>query len=143
LFAEPPERNPAKLGDPNVVNIMDYKVDNTGKTVETAKINQAIGEVSAKPGGGVHLPKFTRAGCRQIRQRARYSLRFWDDAGSTPDPVGRGGPNRPAPRHHFVSIATNPPPDRRSTESVSLEERVRCSTFKAAGSLVSRSSVAW
>ena len=53
LFAELPEKNPAKLGDPNVVNIMDYKVDNTGKTVETAKINQAISEVSAKPGGGV------------------------------------------------------------------------------------------
>ena len=32
---------------------MDYKVDNTGKTVETAKINQAISDVSAKPGGGV------------------------------------------------------------------------------------------
>jgi polygalacturonase len=53
LFAEPPEQNPPKLGDPNVVNIMDYKVDNTGKTVETAKINQAISDVSAKPGGGV------------------------------------------------------------------------------------------
>ena len=53
LFAEPPEKNPPKLGDPNVVNIMDYKVDNTGKTVETAKINQAISDVSAKPGGGV------------------------------------------------------------------------------------------
>jgi len=53
LFAEPPEKNPPKLGDANVVNIMDYKVDNAGKTVETAKINQAIGDVSAKPGGGV------------------------------------------------------------------------------------------
>jgi hypothetical protein len=53
LFAEPPEQNPPKLGDANVVNIMDYKVDNTGKTVETAKINQAITEVAAKPGGGV------------------------------------------------------------------------------------------
>ena len=53
LFAEPPEKDPPKLGDPNVVNIMDYKVDNTGKTVETAKINQAISDVSAKPGGGV------------------------------------------------------------------------------------------
>jgi polygalacturonase len=36
-----------------VVNIMDYKVDNTGKTLETAKINQAISDVSARPGGGV------------------------------------------------------------------------------------------
>jgi polygalacturonase len=53
LFAEPPEQNPPKLGDANVVNIMDYKVDNTGKTVETAKINQAITEVGVKPGGGV------------------------------------------------------------------------------------------
>jgi len=53
LFAEPPENNPPKLGDPNVVNIRDYKVDNSGKTLETAKINQAIAEVSAKPGGGV------------------------------------------------------------------------------------------
>jgi hypothetical protein len=53
LFAEPPEQNPPKLGDANVVNIMDYKVDNTGKTVETAKINQAITDVSAKLGGGV------------------------------------------------------------------------------------------
>jgi hypothetical protein len=67
LFAEPPEKNPAKLGDPNVVNIMDYKVDNTGKTVETAKINQAISEVSAKPGGGVlFFPTgiYLRARCR-------------------------------------------------------------------------------
>ena len=53
LFAEPPEKNAPKLGDPNVVNILDYKVDNTGKTLETAKINQAIGDVSARPGGGV------------------------------------------------------------------------------------------
>ena len=53
LFADPPEANAPKLGDPNVVNIMDYKIDNTGKTVETAKINQAISDVSAKPGGGV------------------------------------------------------------------------------------------
>ena len=53
LFAEPPEKNPSKLGNANVVNIMDYKVDNTGKTIETATINKAIGDVSARPGGGV------------------------------------------------------------------------------------------
>ena len=53
LFAEPEEKNSPKIGDPNVVNIMDYQVDNTGKTLETAKINQAIGDLSAKPGGGV------------------------------------------------------------------------------------------
>jgi hypothetical protein len=48
LFAEAPEANAPKLGDPNVVNIMDYHIDNTGKTVETAKINQAISDVSAQ-----------------------------------------------------------------------------------------------
>ena len=53
LFAEPEEQNPPKLGDPNVVNILDYKVDNSGKALETAKINQAISDVSARPGGGV------------------------------------------------------------------------------------------
>jgi catechol 2,3-dioxygenase-like lactoylglutathione lyase family enzyme len=57
-------------------------------------------------------------------------------------PGGPGRAERAEKAHHFVSIATNPPPDRKSTESVSLEETVRCSTFRAAGSLVSRSSVA-
>jgi hypothetical protein len=53
LFAEPPELNAPKLGDPNVVNIQDYHLDSTGKTLETEKINQAISDVSARPGGGV------------------------------------------------------------------------------------------
>jgi len=53
LFADPPEQNPPGLGDTNVVNIMDYHVDNTGKTLETTNINQAISDVSARPGGGV------------------------------------------------------------------------------------------
>jgi hypothetical protein len=53
LFAEPAEKNAPEIGDANVLNIMDYKVDNTGKTLETEKINQAIRDVSAKPGGGV------------------------------------------------------------------------------------------
>jgi hypothetical protein len=53
LFAEPPEKNPPKLGDAGVVNIQDYKVDGTGKAVETEKINKAISDVSAKDGGGV------------------------------------------------------------------------------------------
>jgi hypothetical protein len=55
LFAEPEEKSPPKPGDPNVTNILDYKVDNSGKTLETEKINQAIRDVSAKPGGGVLL----------------------------------------------------------------------------------------
>jgi hypothetical protein len=53
LFAEPLAENPPQLGGPNVVNIQDCHVDATGKTVETGKINQAISDVSARPGGGV------------------------------------------------------------------------------------------
>jgi len=53
LFAESPEKNPPKLGDPNVVSILDYGVDRTGKAIATAKINQAVAEIAARPGGGV------------------------------------------------------------------------------------------
>jgi len=53
FFAEPPEENPPKPRDANVVDITSYGIDTTGKTVETAKINQAIADVAAKPGGGV------------------------------------------------------------------------------------------
>jgi hypothetical protein len=53
LFAEPPEKNPPRLGDPNVVNILDYKVDATGQNLETTNINRAISDVSARPGGGI------------------------------------------------------------------------------------------
>lgn len=53
LFADAPEATVPRLGDRNVVNIMNYNVDNTGKIAETAKINQAISDVSARPGGGV------------------------------------------------------------------------------------------
>ena len=53
LFAEPEEKDAPKLGDANVVNVLDYKTDNTGKTLDTEKINHAIADVSARPGGGV------------------------------------------------------------------------------------------
>jgi hypothetical protein len=52
LFAEPEEKSAPHLGDPNVINILDAHVDNTGKTLETARINQAIRDISARPGGG-------------------------------------------------------------------------------------------
>ncbi len=53
LFAEAPEENPPKPDDANVVDVTRYGIDPTGKTVETTKINQAIADVAAKPGGGV------------------------------------------------------------------------------------------
>jgi len=53
LFADPPEAKAPRPRDSNVINILDRKVDNTGKAVETDAINQAIADVSALPGGGV------------------------------------------------------------------------------------------
>lgn len=52
-FAEVTPYPPYPGAVPSVVNIQDYKVDHTGKTLETAKINQAISDVSARPEGGV------------------------------------------------------------------------------------------
>ena len=53
IFAEAPEEDPPKPGDANVVDVTRYGIDPTGKTVETVKINQAIADVAARPGGGV------------------------------------------------------------------------------------------
>jgi len=81
LFADAPEANAPKLGDPNVVNIMDYKIDNTGKTVETVKINQAISDVSAKPGGGVLF--FPKGGAYLTGLVAMKSnVKFYIEAGA-------------------------------------------------------------
>jgi polygalacturonase/phosphodiesterase/alkaline phosphatase D-like protein len=53
LFADPLEQNAPSLGDSDVVNIMDYGVDNTGATLCTTQIQQALDDVSAMTGGGV------------------------------------------------------------------------------------------
>lgn len=53
LFADPPEEQPVKLGDKGVVNILDSGIDNTGKTIDTAKINKAIKDIAANATGGI------------------------------------------------------------------------------------------
>lgn len=102
LFAEPPEENPVKLGDPKVFSIQDYGVDNTGTNLETVKINRAIKDISARPGGGVlffppgvylagtilmqsnvHLYVDASAVIRGSRKSADYT--------SAPSAVGGGG----------------------------------------------------
>jgi hypothetical protein len=58
LFAESPEQNAPKLGDPGVFDVRNYGVDMTGKTVQTEAINRAVAEISARPGGGIlYFPK--------------------------------------------------------------------------------------
>jgi polygalacturonase len=58
LFAEAPEENAPRLGETNVVNILDYGVDVTGTRPATEAINRAIGDVAGrKDGGVVFLPR--------------------------------------------------------------------------------------
>ncbi len=47
IFADPLEENPPKLGDANVVNIMDMGVDNTGATNNIVIIQDAINTLSS------------------------------------------------------------------------------------------------
>jgi hypothetical protein len=115
LFADAPEANAPKLGDPNVVNIMDYKIDNTGKTVETVKINQAISDVSAKPGGGVLF--FPKGGVYLTGLVAMKSnVKFYVEAGAAikgstknadyvlPAASGRGGGRRERALFFFENV---------------------------------------
>jgi len=50
ILADPPEENPPQLNSPNVVNIMNYGVDNTGSQDITEKIQQAINDTATKQG---------------------------------------------------------------------------------------------
>jgi len=115
LFADAPEANAPKLGDPNVVNIMDYKIDNTGKTVETAKINQAIADVSARPGGGVLF--FPKGGVYLTGLVAMKSnVKFYVEAGAAikgstknadyvlPPATGAGGRRRERALFFFENV---------------------------------------
>ena len=55
LFAEPPEQNPSDSAIPTWSTFWTTRSTSRVKTIETAKINQAISDVSGKPGGGVLL----------------------------------------------------------------------------------------
>ena len=55
IFAEQPETDVPSLSSPNVINIMSYGVDNTGGTVETAKIQQAFND-HAGTGNIIYFP---------------------------------------------------------------------------------------
>lgn len=50
IFADPPEEKPPQLSDVNVINILNYGVDNTGQNEATSLIQTAIDEVSAQQG---------------------------------------------------------------------------------------------
>jgi len=76
----------------------------------------------------------------QAARRAARGGEACRDAGG--DAQGRPSPAPQARLRYFLSIATKPPPEWRSTESESLAISVRFSILRAAGSAASRSSVA-
>ncbi len=51
IFADAPEVSVPALGNPGVTNIMNYVTDNTGSTIQTAQIQNAINSVSTSNGG--------------------------------------------------------------------------------------------
>ncbi|MGA9382763.1 MAG: glycosyl hydrolase family 28 protein [Phormidium sp.] len=63
IFPEPLEEKPPNIGDINVINVLNYGVDNTGKQEATELIQTAIDEVSAQK-GILYFP----AGVYKIRQ---------------------------------------------------------------------------
>lgn len=56
ILADPLEEDPPQIGDPNVKNIMDYGIDNTGSTIETSKVQQALDDVAGAGGGILFFP---------------------------------------------------------------------------------------
>jgi len=56
LLIDAPEVNPPKLGDPNVKNLADYGVDNTGATLVTSKVQSAIDAASGATQDILYVP---------------------------------------------------------------------------------------
>ena len=53
LLTDPPETDRPNLSDPDVTNVMDFGVDNTGRTVDTVNIQGAIDTVLTDPGKNI------------------------------------------------------------------------------------------
>jgi len=72
LFAEAPETDVPSLSDASVVNIMNYGVDNTGKTMNRAHIQRAFDE-NANAGKTIYFPPgIYQSG--QLHMRSQQSL---------------------------------------------------------------------
>lgn len=58
ILPDPVDHNAPKIGDAGVVNITDYEVDSTGKTLNTFQIQKAIIDVATGPdaGGVLYFP---------------------------------------------------------------------------------------
>ncbi|WP_165900529.1 ricin-type beta-trefoil lectin domain protein [Microbispora triticiradicis] len=56
ILIDAPESNPPQLGDANVKNLADYGVDNTGATLVTSKIQNAINAASGATQNILYVP---------------------------------------------------------------------------------------
>lgn len=56
IFADAPEVGAPKIGDNGVTSLMDFVTDNSGRTLQTNKIQKAIDEISGKGGGVLFVP---------------------------------------------------------------------------------------
>jgi hypothetical protein len=56
VLLDPPEVDPPRLGDPDVKNLADYDVDNTGASVVTSQIQSAIDAASGSAQNILYVP---------------------------------------------------------------------------------------
>ncbi len=74
IFADKPESNPPKLTDENVVNIMDYGVDNSGNLVNTNKIQKSFDEQKGKNKTIYFPPGIYKSGMLHVRDNQSVYL---------------------------------------------------------------------
>lgn len=81
IFADPLETNKPSLSDPNVVNIVNYPgIDNTGNTLNTAQIQQAINDVAARSNGGTLYFPAGKYKTGMIKVKSKVTLYLEDGA---------------------------------------------------------------
>jgi len=75
ILAEPPEVDVPDLSKPSVIDVGEEGIDNTGRTLMTAKIQSVIDRVSAIPGGVVYFPPGSyRMGTIELRDNTNLYL---------------------------------------------------------------------
>ena len=72
IFAEAPEVNPPRPGQPGVYDIGDYEVTSSAESVQTSKIQHAIDDVAAKNGILYVPPGLYRSG--ELKMKSNMTL---------------------------------------------------------------------
>lgn len=109
ILLDPPEVDPPKPGDPNVVNIADLNVDATGQTLETQTIQSAIDAASGSAKNILYFPPGRyRIGELWLKSNMTLYLAggaLLDGSNSTGDfNTGSGGVNIEGCQHGMIRI---------------------------------------